>query len=275
LHKYLYTHADPVNGIDPTGEFAAAVSIACVSMSMSLGAAGIQAPMVVARQWGIDLNKPVNDPLYQFFEKTAPYIEYAGTYLLWHYGQLPQNIWNGISDTIIGLFNMAIALGNGAIWLGSAGYAPLRIPYIPDFDWSKNLVVQESDSVHDWCKWLGVNVFMYGFAPKMSVGLIRFANDGKPLHFMYAIGDDWYEAMGKPGAMKILGPFTKKKILEHWGGGIKHDTGGIIPILFPSLATNEHGTAYNCLTAVLKAWFRGGGVIFPLVPFAHLATPQS
>jgi hypothetical protein len=35
---------------------------------------------------------------------------------------------------------------------------------------------------------------------------------------MYAIGDDWYEAMGKPGAMKILGPSTKKKILEHWGG---------------------------------------------------------
>ncbi|MDR2117203.1 MAG: hypothetical protein LBP87_12565, partial [Planctomycetaceae bacterium] len=33
LHKYLYTHADPVNGIDPSG----LMSLGGISISMSIG----------------------------------------------------------------------------------------------------------------------------------------------------------------------------------------------------------------------------------------------
>ncbi|TWT35026.1 tRNA(Glu)-specific nuclease WapA precursor [Thalassoglobus neptunius] len=40
FHKYLYTHADPINGIDPTGQFAMAATIGMASLSANLGVGG-------------------------------------------------------------------------------------------------------------------------------------------------------------------------------------------------------------------------------------------
>lgn len=38
LHKYLSTHADPVNGVDPTGRMNVTTVVATVAIGVSLGA---------------------------------------------------------------------------------------------------------------------------------------------------------------------------------------------------------------------------------------------
>jgi hypothetical protein len=245
---------------------------------MSLGAAGISAPMAIARQWGIDINKPVNDPLYQFFERLPDNIVYWGAWI----PQLFLNSVNGVTDALFGLYNIAAYLGNTGLWLGTFGLLSTPIPYIPDWDWSRNLIVQENDELHDWSKWIGGSVLTWGagylFAPKMSIALVRSSNPAQKTHFAYRVGETWYDAVLYRGSttMELRSFDSKAKLLENWSRSVISSREVILPILFPRFASGTEvvGMApYNCLTAAIRAWFSGGGAIFPAIPFLQLAHP--
>lgn len=75
-------------------------------------------------------------------------------------GQGAVNIVNGVQDTLIGIANIPAAAVNGIAWteeqLGILdGDDPIRVPYIPSPDWSKDLVVEEGDFSHGISKFSG------------------------------------------------------------------------------------------------------------------------
>jgi hypothetical protein len=179
----LYTPADPVN--NPSGKFAMAVSIACVSMSMSLGASGISKPMAMAKLWGININKPISDPLYNFFE-TFPVF---ANELILGYFQGWANILNGFQDAIIGILNFPGYAVNLFAW-GLGKGTP--VPFIISPDWSSGMFVGESDTSHAISKFLGgqgiltlvsLGVSQLGSASNLShmtskAGHMSITNDG-------------------------------------------------------------------------------------------------
>ncbi|MEO8272214.1 MAG: RHS repeat-associated core domain-containing protein, partial [Aureliella sp.] len=66
------------------------------------------------------------------------------------------NTGNGLTDNAIGLANMAIAIPN--LVAGSIDESDpngLRIPYIPVWDWSRDMVVHETDMMHNMSKFIG------------------------------------------------------------------------------------------------------------------------
>lgn len=75
-------------------------------------------------------------------------------------GQGAVNIVNGVQDTVIGVANIPAAAVNGIAWteeqLGILdGDDPIRVPYIPSPDWSKDLIVEEDDFSHGVSKFSG------------------------------------------------------------------------------------------------------------------------
>ncbi len=75
-------------------------------------------------------------------------------------GQGAVNIANGVQDTVIGVANIPAAAVNGIAWteeqLGILdGDDPIRVPYIPSPDWSKDLIVEEDDFSHGVSKFSG------------------------------------------------------------------------------------------------------------------------
>ena len=70
------------------------------------------------------------------------------------------NLVNGLQDTVIGLGNLVIGIPNatasGVYWLnGTDATQQMKIPYIHSPDWSKGLVVDESDTCHGISKFSG------------------------------------------------------------------------------------------------------------------------
>lgn len=75
-------------------------------------------------------------------------------------GQGAVNIANGLQDTVIGVANIPAAAVNGIAWteeqLGILDADdPIRVPYIPSPDWSKDLIVEEDDFSHGVSKFSG------------------------------------------------------------------------------------------------------------------------
>jgi hypothetical protein len=75
-------------------------------------------------------------------------------------GQGAVNIANGLQDTVIGVANIPAAAVNGIAWTEEQlrildGDDPIRVPYIPSPDWSKDLVVEEDDFSHGVSKFAG------------------------------------------------------------------------------------------------------------------------
>jgi hypothetical protein len=134
-------HADPVNGIDPSGNMSVGMAIG-IGIGISLGSMSVGATLGAI--YGKD-----------------SVIGSFGLGILQGFA----NIINGIQDIVIGIINLGIASQNVQWYFLSGSYFSALIPYISSPDWSRGIFTEEESNLfglgdywgdsHGWSKFIG------------------------------------------------------------------------------------------------------------------------
>jgi hypothetical protein len=245
---------------------------------MSLGSAGISAPMLIARDWGIDISRPVNDPLYTFFEKLPSNISWA---IKWTCLQLPLNFLNGITDIPIDLLNFGIFAINTLSWAMDFDDS---LSYIPSWNWAEGIAAEEWGWVNSLTRMIGGGLGMgvalktlakINLIPEMVVAVGK-GNQTIPRipgkHFAYNLNGTWMHGNGERFfQMKVSHLFENPKLTEFWTKWLENSNQYNIPVLFPRLAgivAKEGQWAIACFEVPLRATLFGNSPIL-LVPITH------
>jgi RHS repeat-associated protein len=141
LHKYLYTHDDPINSVDPSGNMSVGMAIS-IGIGISLGSMGVGATL------GAIYGK---DSVVGAFG--------LGILQGW------ANIFNSIQDIAIGLLDLFIFSQNMQWRVMSGGLIPFQMPMVTSPDWSRGLFTEEDKEFlglgeywgdsHGWSKFIG------------------------------------------------------------------------------------------------------------------------
>jgi hypothetical protein len=237
LHKYMYANANPVMYTDPTGMW---------SLAGTLAVTGISA-------LGISILLPsIRGAWNQAYHVTAA-------------GQT-QNIFTAtfMGQSTLGDWKRVLSgLGNGAGAGAINALDTLTFRQITPLNDYRNQLWQAEGLDQSWVgttangfAWAGTGALysaalVYAAtasgAQTMSVSVRYTGQAPKYLHFEYGANGVWRQALGERGAMWIIGGS---------GQGIQL-TG--IPVLSAAAVLRDPTTAYNCMTAVMRAAFRGWG----------------
>jgi RHS repeat-associated protein len=138
LHKYLYTHADPVNGIDPNGELAIFFPLLILLGGMTLGGIGA----------GIAYGEYHSDGTW--LGNTQEFLGQFGLGIIQGWA----NIGNGLQDFGVGIYDLLAHITNFYIYVYTLGQSPYYCPIFTSPDWSRNIFVKEyGDELEGWEKW--------------------------------------------------------------------------------------------------------------------------
>jgi RHS repeat-associated protein len=128
LHKYLYCHDDPINGVDTNGEFFLPIII----LASLLG--------------GVTISGLVTASM---FDSNTIIGGYG-----WGVIQGYANIANGIQDFGIGIYDLAAHAENFQIYVITLGQSRYYWPILTSPDWSREIFVHEyGDELEGWEKW--------------------------------------------------------------------------------------------------------------------------
>jgi RHS repeat-associated protein len=138
LHKYLYTHADPVNGIDPSGEIAIFFPLLILLGGITLGGVGA----------GIAYGGYHSDGTW--LGNTKEFFGQSGLGIIQGWA----NIGNGIQDFGVDIYNLLAHVTNFHIFVNTLGQSPYYCPIFTSPDWSRNIFVKEyGNELEGWEKW--------------------------------------------------------------------------------------------------------------------------
>jgi RHS repeat-associated protein len=141
LHKYLYTHADPINGIDPRGLMS--MGGFAIGLSIGLGIASVSGGIAASILGGYKSDGSLFGNAMELTGQTG-----LGIIQGW------ANIGNGIQDFGFGIYNFIAMLQNLQIFTVTLGLSPFYYPYFSSPDWSRGLLTHEyGDELERWEKW--------------------------------------------------------------------------------------------------------------------------
>jgi RHS repeat-associated protein len=141
LHKYLYAHGNPINGIDPSGSMT--VGVACAISLGTFVAIGAVSAVGTSFFYGSHY-----DGTYWGATKVQTGAISAGVLQGW------LNCINAVQDFGIGIYDLFAFLVNLRTFNVTVGQTPIYLPYFSSPDWSRNLVTHEyGDELERWEKW--------------------------------------------------------------------------------------------------------------------------
>ncbi|QDU82488.1 tRNA(Glu)-specific nuclease WapA precursor [Polystyrenella longa] len=246
LHKYLYTHGDPVNGIDPTGMFS--LTNFLITTSLISGLASILIPAVGnAYNHSVSTlnNAEQNGIITSVFKGTVTRDQISRAWKGFRDGAMAGYLNLLDTFTFRSIDNLHEArdfywnhTGLNNSWLGTATNS---------LAWISTISGYAAAAVWTW------NAAGGG---TMDLALSR---SGKPffLHVKYGANGQWQHAVAT--SESGFGALGRMQIYNTWTPSSGLITG--IPVLFPQsvIVGGESGFAFSCVTAAARAFFRGWG----------------
>ncbi|WP_162006864.1 RHS repeat-associated core domain-containing protein [Roseimaritima sediminicola] len=179
-------------------------------------------------------------------------------------GQGAVNTVNGIQDTATGLGNLFIwipnAIADGIDWVdGTPEHQRMRIPYIPYSDWSRDMVVHESDTCHNISKFAGAA----GVETLSGVGIARLGTavkaSGTVLSKAERLAEFYRRLANAPGAksadeaLDLIGK-TLDDVEDAYSGVAKSKNPGLEydGRMYPPQSDNIRRTSDGCIQVRTK-----------------------
>lgn len=237
LHKYNYANGDPVNNIDPSGNFSLAQALAVTGITavgMSILLPGIRGA------WNQAYSTTAQGQTQNIFTAT-----FLGNATLSDWKRVLQGYRDGAGAGAVNVLDTLTfrqidevrdyrnqlwqAEGLDQSWVGTTANG---------FAWAGTGALYSAALVY---------AATASGAQTMSISVRYTGQSPKFLHFEYGANGAWRQALGERGAMWTI-----------TGAGEGLQITGI-PVLSAAAVLRDPTTAYNCVTAVMRAVFRGWG----------------
>jgi len=247
LHKYLYTHGDPINGIDPTGQMEISLAGALAATGIVCTVSAIAIPAIwdgYKHSYHVAANGNKESLFGALFTGKATWADFRRTILHFQEGYVAgaMNMLDTLTFHQIPVVHQANEglweeAGLSESWAGTASNV---------FAWAGTGALYSAAAVWTW------SVFGGG---TMDIAVSKGTTPWY-IHIRYGANGVWEEALLGTGRFGLGGMNIYTTLTPTSGAVI---TG--IPVLLPQavLTAAGTGTAYSCLTAAVHAFLRGWG----------------